>query len=148
MTRATGDRGTTATELVLLAPVLVALMLFVVFCGRLAGAQHDLDAAAEASARAASLHFTPDGAMAAADDTARATLADHRLSCSALTVDTDTSQLRPGGWITVNLSCTVNLSDITAIGVPGAKTLSSHSTQVIDRYRSTPVGSDSSGAGP
>lgn len=148
MTRAHGDRGTTATELVLLAPVVVALMLFVVFSGRLAAAQHDLAAAAEASARAASLHSTPDGAIGAAEETARAALADHRRSCVALSVEIDASQLRPGGWVTVKLTCSVDLSDVTAIGVPGSKVLSSSSTQVIDRYRSTPAGPGTTAAGP
>ena len=132
------ERGTAATELVLATPVLVALMLFVVLCGRLAAAGHDVDAAAESAARAASLHTTPDGASAAAQDAATVVLADRHLTCAGLTVATDTSQLAPGGMVIVDVTCAVDLADVALIGVPGTKTVTARAIEPIDRYRSTP----------
>ena len=44
----------------------------------------------------------------------------------------------PGGWVAVNLDCTVNLADVTAIGVPGSKTISARDVEVIDLHRSQP----------
>jgi len=48
------DAGSSTVELAILTPLLVGLLLFVVFCGRLVSAQLDLDAAAHGAARAAS----------------------------------------------------------------------------------------------
>src|ERR1700712_794834 len=49
------DPGSVVVELVVLAPVLVALMLFVVFVGRAGGAVEQVRHAADQGARAASL---------------------------------------------------------------------------------------------
>ena len=49
------DRGSVTVELVILAPVLLVLMLFVVFVGRASGATEQVRHAADEGARAASL---------------------------------------------------------------------------------------------
>src|SRR4051794_35132473 len=53
------DRGSVTVELVILAPVLVILMLFVVFVGRASGATEQIRHAADEGARAASLVARP-----------------------------------------------------------------------------------------
>jgi len=39
------------------------------------------------------------------------------------------------GTVTVTVACTVDLSDLLLPGVPGAKTLRSTATSVVDQYR-------------
>lgn len=44
------------------------------------------------------------------------------------------------GTITVSVTCTANLSDIAAPGIPGAKTFTASSTAPIDPYAATTSG--------
>ncbi|MDT4991340.1 MAG: hypothetical protein QOH97_1232 [Actinoplanes sp.] len=131
---ANGDRGSSTTEMALTTPLLVAILLFVVLCGRLVSAQMDLDAAASSAARAASLARTEPAARADADRTARDTLTARRVTCQQVDV-TVTGNLRPGGAVTVRVSCTVPMSDLTLLGVPGSRALESTATSPIDRWR-------------
>ena len=54
-------------EFVVLAPLLLALMLFLVMAGRVVEAHGEVDGAARDAARAASIARTSQGAQAAAD---------------------------------------------------------------------------------
>jgi len=134
---AADDRGAVATELVLLAPLLVLFLLFVVALGRLAGARLDVDGAAAQAARAASIARDPATATTAAEQTAVAALAGDHVSCSRLGVTVDTSADRPGGWVAVIVTCTANLGDLTGLRLPAAHTTSARSVAVIDQYRGT-----------
>ena len=49
------DRGSATVEIVILAPALILVLLFVIAVGRIAGANNTVDAAAFAAARAASI---------------------------------------------------------------------------------------------
>ncbi|MDA8282563.1 MAG: pilus assembly protein, partial [Actinomycetota bacterium] len=75
------ERGAVATELVLLTPLLILMLLFVVALGRLAGARIDVDGAAAQAARAASIATTPGGATAAAQQAAAAALGSDHVTC-------------------------------------------------------------------
>ena len=135
MTRET-DRGTAVTELVLALPVLVVLLLFVVFAGRLTSAVNDVKTAATDAARAASVRNAAGDAVASAERTAEASLGDRGVSCSSLAVVVDTSRFVDGGSVAVDVTCTVDLADVTLIGVPGSKTISARGVEVVDRFRS------------
>ncbi|WP_326549957.1 TadE/TadG family type IV pilus assembly protein [Micromonospora sp. NBC_01813] len=130
-----GDRGTSTTEAALVTPLLVAVMLFVVLCGRLVSAQMDLDAAASAAARSASLARTDAAAHAAADHTARETLAARAVTCQQVSVTVATGGLQPGGAVTVTLACAVPLSDLALLSVPGTRTVTATATSPIDAWR-------------
>lgn len=132
---ALGDRGASTTEAALLTPLLVAVLLFVVLCGRLVSAQMDLDAAASAAARSASLARTDAAARAEADRTARETLAAHAVTCQQVSVTVSTGGLRPGGAVTVSVACTVPLSDLALLSVPGSRTTRATATSPIDVWR-------------
>lgn len=129
------ERGAAAVELVLVTPVLVVLMLFAVAGGRLASARAELDAAARDSARAASIARSPATAERAGQEAAGAALADERLTCQRFAVAIDTSDFRPGGMVTAVVTCDVGLADLTGLGVPGTRTLSSRFVEPIDRFR-------------
>jgi Flp pilus assembly protein TadG len=129
------DRGSSTVELTILTPLLVALLLFVVLCGRLVSAQLDVDAAARSAARAASLARTVTAATADAQQAALDTLAAHGVTCGQPTITVNTGGLRPGGVVTVTVSCVVPLSDLTLIGVPGSRTVQATSTSPVDRWK-------------
>lgn len=130
-----GDRGSVAVEVAVIAPAFVFLMLLVVYAGRISEAESDVNRAASEAARAASLRQHPTDAASDADAVARENLTAAGVRCDALTVDVDTGEFRPGGRVGVTVSCTASMSDVTLLGVPGERTFSARSVEVIDRYR-------------
>jgi len=129
----TDEQGSAAVELVLVTPVLVALMLFVVAGGRLASARADVDAAARDSARAASIARSP--AQAERDGKQATEAALHAMSCPTATVTIDTSDFRPGGTVAATVTCEVDLADLTGLGLPGHRAISSRFVEPIDAFR-------------
>jgi Flp pilus assembly protein TadG len=134
---ASGDRGASSAELALATPLLVAILLFVVLCGRLVSAQIDLTAAASSGARSGSLSRSEAAARAEAERTARETLAARGVTCRQATVTVDTGGLRPGGAVEVTVSCTVQLSDLVLLRVPGSRTVSVTATSPVDQWRAS-----------
>ncbi|MHB8244364.1 MAG: TadE/TadG family type IV pilus assembly protein [Acidimicrobiales bacterium] len=132
------ERGAVATELVLLTPLLILMLLFVVALGRLAGARINVDGAAAQAARAASIATTPGGATAAAQQSAAAALGSDHVTCATLQVATDTARFAPGGSVTVTVTCAVALSDLTGLALPVTEQVSSTAASVVDTYRSVP----------
>ncbi|MBS2965643.1 pilus assembly protein [Actinocrinis puniceicyclus] len=145
------QRGSATTELVLLTPLLILLVLFLAGLGRLAHAHALVADAAAQAARAATLHYlSPAQATASAAQTATDALANAGLACASQNTRVDTVNDRPGGSITVTLSCRVDLSTMTAAGFPGSETLTASFTATIDPYVPVPTGfahSDSTIAG-
>ena len=129
------ERGSVTTELVLLTPLLILLLLFVVALGRLSGARLDVDGAAAQAARAASIARDPATATAMATQTATAALGSAHVTCAQLTVNTDTAQFAPGGSVAVTVTCHVALSDLTGLRLPASEPVSSTATAAIDVYR-------------
>jgi Flp pilus assembly protein TadG len=101
-------------EFVILLPLLLTLMLFLVFAGRVVEAHGEVDGAARDAARAASIAPSPDVAQAMAD---QAVSADINGWCANPVVD----HFAPGSQaVTVTLHCTVPLSFINgAVAVTG-----------------------------
>ena len=130
------ERGAVATELVLLTPLLILMLLFVVALGRLAGARINVDGAAAQAARAASIATTPAEASAAAQQTATAALGSDHVTCATLQVTTNTARFAPGGSVSVTVSCSVALSDLTGLRLPASEDVTSSAISVIDTYRS------------
>lgn len=130
------DAGAAVVETVLLVPVLVVVLLFVVFVGRVGTVNQDVYAAARDASRAASLRGSADAAADDARAVAADTLSARGLSCAELAVDVDTSRFHPGGTVSVDVACTVSLADVSRLGVPGSKRVSARFVSVIDRYRS------------
>jgi Flp pilus assembly protein TadG len=139
MTRARRDeRGSAAIEMALLAPLLGALVLVVVFGGRVALARQTVQAAAADSARAASIARTADAAERSATSIAEATLANQGVTCAESTVEVDTSGFRksPGtpAATTVSITCELVTADLT-LPIPGTIRLSASSSSALDTYR-------------
>lgn len=137
MTAQRDDRGSVAVETAVVAPALVALLLLVVFAGRVAQSEGDVRRAASEAARAASLTQSPEAAVEAAEQAVAANLRSSGIGCSTLATDVDTDDFRPGGTVAVDVRCVASMADITLLGVPGERTFAARSVEVIDRYRSS-----------
>jgi Flp pilus assembly protein TadG len=134
------EHGSAAAELVLVTPFLVLLLLFAVAAGRLVQARLEVDSAAQQAARAASLARTPAAASAQAQEVAQSALAGQSVTCDPAVITPDTGDFVPGGEVTVQVSCTVHLSDLSLLHIPGAETLTATFTAPIDVYRGQALG--------
>jgi Flp pilus assembly protein TadG len=131
-----GERGSAAVEITLVTPLLVIMLLFVVFLGRLTEAQAAITDAAHQAARAASIAPGPATATAQAQQAAATALSGRGLACQHFTVTVSLGGFRPGGTVRATVTCITGLSDLALLAVPGSRTLSASFTSVIDTYRS------------
>lgn len=122
-----------SVELVLLTVPLVIIMLFVVALGRLSSARNQVDEAARDAARQASLYYR-SGSEATRQGTVMADQDLSGIDCADRDIAVDTSALRPGGTVTVTVSCHVPLGDLVLLRVPGSRTVTATSTSVVDTY--------------
>lgn len=129
------DRGSASLELVLLTPLLLVLLLLIVLGGRYGQARADVDSAARDAARAGSLERSPAAAADAAEEAAARRLADRHVVCVDLEVDLGDTDFRPGGTVEVTVTCAVDLSDLTGLGVPSSATFHSTFSEPVDVYR-------------
>jgi len=136
--RLRGDRGTVAVELAIGVPMLVLVVLIAAASFVMARANLDVNAAASAAARAASLARSADAARSDATEAAEANLDG---ACASLAIDVDTGGFRRGGTVRVTVSCTVTARGLTGIGLPGSTTFTATATSPIDVYRHIAVGS-------
>lgn len=131
------DRGSASTELVLVTPLLLVVLLVTVGLGRAVSTHLDVADAAHQAARAASLARTPDQAVSAAEQTAADALSQGGLACRNPQTRVDTSDFTPGGRVTVSVSCTTTLTDL-GIPLPGVHhTSTSTASSPLDTYRQT-----------
>ena len=91
-TRRSRDSGSATVEMVLLAPVLMLMLLFVVFLGRATGAVEQVRHAADEAARAASQVAGPN-MEAAATDVAGADLVNNGVNCTSTSVSVASSTI-------------------------------------------------------
>lgn len=141
------DRGSVAAEVTIAAPFLIMLLVFVaVVIHRGVDARLRLDDAAHQAARAASLERTPVTATAAAQSTATSALSSAGVSCSSLSVASATGGMRPGGTVSVTVTCTVDLGNAMILGVPGQKRLSATAVEPIDTWRAVTVNTAGGGS--
>ncbi len=121
------DRGSATVELVIMAPVLLLMLLFIVYVGRLTQANSEVAQAADHGARAAALASRPnmvDQAQAAASTS----LADSKC------LNRQVSVADAGFEVTVTVTCTIVRSDLAPLA-PGQQTVSATSTEIIDVKR-------------
>ena len=131
----TSERGSAAVELAIIAPALVALLLLVVVASRVTSADAAVRHAAADAARSASLRGTPSSATEAAEETVAANLGGTQLRCRDVTTTVDTAAFAPGGRVAVAVECTVDLSDVALLALPGTRTFRGVGIEVVDRYR-------------
>jgi Flp pilus assembly protein TadG len=126
-------------EAAIILPSLIMFLCLAIAGGRLVTSGAKIDAAAEDAAREASIHRTAAAAQDAAHAAASQSLDDQGIKCASISVSVNTGGLNVPvgqvGTVTATVRCTVNLSDLLLPGVPGARTLTSTATSVVDQYR-------------
>lgn len=142
------DDGSATAEVTLVTPVLIMLLVLVgVYIHRGVDARIRVNDVANQAARAASLQRTPHHARAEAETTAATALSSAGLACRSFTVTTS-ADLRPGGTVTVVLSCTVDVGDALLLGVPHSQQLTASAVAPVDTWRSTTTQSGAHHAPP
>lgn len=138
MTSWRSERGSVSVEVAVIAPAFIFLMLLVIFAGKVSEAGGNVERAAAEGARAASLRQNPGAAVEDAEAAVAANLASAGVPCTDLVTNVDTSNFEPGGTVTVSVRCQASMADVTLLGVPGTRTFTATSIEVIDTYRSSP----------
>jgi Flp pilus assembly protein TadG len=144
------EDGSAAAEIAILTPLLVIMVLFMVFLGRLTEARAVIADAAHQAARAASIAGDPAAAQAQAQQAATTALAGRGLACQHFTVTVDLAGFRPGGTVRASITCTTAQSDLWLLRVPGNQTFTASFASVIDTHRGVTATSagTSPGGGP
>ncbi|MGD9792048.1 MAG: pilus assembly protein TadG-related protein [Acidimicrobiia bacterium] len=129
------DRG--AAEVVasiLIAPVVVAFVVLLFSVGRQVESRASVRTAADSAAQAAARQRDPGAADAAARRTAADMLGDSSTCTADPTVVVDVSDFRPGGIVTVDVTCNTRNDDLVAVAAPPRR-FTGHGAAVIDTYR-------------
>ena len=134
MTRTHRDRGSASVEAAIAVVALLAMAFFVIGALRVVGTGGDVDAAARAGARAAAAEYQTSSAQAAAARVVSDALADRGVACTGLAVAVS-GDLTPGSVVAVDVTCTVDLSDVVLAGFPGSRTVSGHGVEYVDAVR-------------
>ena len=129
------EAGGAAVELTLATPLLLMFMLLVVALGRLATARADVDGAARDAARAASIAREVAQAERVAREAAAATLDERAVTCRSLDVAVDTAAFRPGGLVAADVTCVVDLADLSLLRLPGTKAVHARFVAPVDTFR-------------
>ena len=137
-----GDGGGHALELLIIVPAFLLFVLLLVAFGRTAAADSKVDAAAASAARAASQQHDATSAQQAADDQVQQAMSAAGIQCGNLSVDVDTTAFalpfgQPGS-VVVEIHCTVDLSNVSAPGIPGSVQLSGKAASPVDIYQERP----------
>jgi hypothetical protein len=134
-----GDRGSESVELAILLPVAVLVIAMLVIGARIALAGSSISGVAGIAARDASLARSGATAQQMATASATDALTSRHLHCADIQVAVDISGfvLAPGSAasVTVDVTCTVDLSDVGVPGLPGSRTLHDSATSPLDPAR-------------
>ena len=138
------DRGSDSVELAILLPVGILILALIVVGARIALAGDRISGVAGIAARDASIARSAADAQSIATTSATDALNSDDVHCINVRVEVDTSgfDAPPGtnASITVNVWCTVDLSDIGVAGMPGSKTLHDVATSPLDPARDLGLG--------
>ena len=127
------DEGSATVELVLLAPILMILVLFVVYAGRGAEVLTQIQHAADQGARAASMAH-PSRMQTVGQQTAYDDLEQNGAACINPVINVAFDDESPIHTVLVEVECAVNNSGLNLLGVDERR-LHAVSIEVIDRWR-------------
>ena len=135
----------TTIEAVVLAPVILVLVLFIAFLGRITTTQQAVQRAARDGARAASQAIARDDAAVAINAVVDESLGTNRQHCTiaptdltAIGEDTGAEGDWDLGLIQVRITCTIPTADLGLLGL-GTKTFTAVATEPVDTWRSRKV---------
>lgn len=135
------ERGLAASvEAAIILPVLVLFLGLLITLARVAIAQQQIDSAAAAGARAASLERTATRAEGRALDAVSAALGSSGTPCAATATEVSADAVaRPigtaGGTVVVHLECEVSLADVALPFIPGSVEIHAARSSPVDPLR-------------
>lgn len=133
------ERGSAAIEAAIGVPAFALFVGLIIFGGRTANAHEELQSAAAAAARSASIARDAHTAATDARAAATASVSNQHIRCTRVDVTVGTADFNkaPGvpGSVAVTVSCRLNLSDLAVPGIPGSKVFSSTMSSPIDTWR-------------
>lgn len=128
------EAGSAGVEAAVAVTGLLLVAYFVIGALRLVGTSGDVEAAARAGARAAAAAYNPVAASDAAATVVAGALDDRGVACGDLAVTVD-GDLTPGSTVTVEVSCTVGLSDVALVGFGASRTVTGVGVEYVDIVR-------------
>ena len=129
------DRGASTTELVLVTPIIIALLLLVALAGRVTMARSDVVGASRDAARAASLQRTSTLARSEGIAAGMASLTERGVECRNPDIRIDVADFRAGGTVAAEVICGIGLDDLALLAVPGEMAATGRAVEVVDLYR-------------
>jgi Flp pilus assembly protein TadG len=130
-----GQRGTMALEMVILAPVLLLLFMFLLACGRYFQTSSLLESAARDGARSASQARSLPEAQTRVDEAVSTTMGQAIKSCKDSASGSITTGFVAGSPLSVEVTCTINYRDLGLLGLGGDTTITKRFTSSLDPYR-------------
>jgi Flp pilus assembly protein TadG len=129
------QRGTMALEMVILAPVLLLLFMFLLACGRYFQTSSLLESAARDGARSASQARSLPEAQSRVDSAVSTTMNQAIKSCKTTASGSITTGFVAGSPLSVEVTCTINYRDLGLLGLGGDTTITKRFTSSLDPYR-------------
>jgi len=131
------DRGSSdVLGLVLIFPAILSLAILVLWLGRQVESTAEVQVASEAAAQAAARQRSAGAASAAAQQTAALMLSRSNACAGSATVAVEVGAWKPGGSVTVTVTCSPRRDDLALVGPPG-RVVTATATATIDLYRAT-----------
>jgi len=130
-----GQRGTMALEMVILAPVLLLLFMFLLACGRYFQTSSLLESAARDGARSATQARSLPEAQTRVDEAVSTTMGQAIKSCKDSASGSITTGFVAGSPLSVEVTCTINYRDLGLLGLGGDTTITKRFTSSLDPYR-------------
>src|SRR5215207_1522448 len=121
--RLRGERGTMALEMVILAPILLILFMFLLACGRYFQTSSLLENAARDGARSASQTRSLADAQGQVDDAVTRTMSQAVKSCKDSAAGSITTVFAAGSPLSVEVTCTIDYRDLGLLGIGGDTTI-------------------------
>jgi len=133
-----GERGTVSVEAALLVPVLVLVGAMFAAGWRVWWAGSQVQGAADAAARAASIAASPQQGHQSVGAVVGADLDASQLRCRSVSLTDDVTALAlplgTPGTVRVQVACTVDLADLL-LPMPGTITVVKDATAAVDPFR-------------
>lgn len=137
MTRLRSQSGSAAVEVVILAPILLALLALVIGAGRVVTIRSAVQSVVRESARSASQASNIEEALGIVESRAREVAAETGLDPDRVDVEAELKEFSRGEPMVVSASYRVTLSDLPAFGlIPGSFALSARHVETVERYKS------------
>lgn len=133
------ERGSATIEAAVGIPAFALFVGLIIFGGRTAMAHEAVQSAAADAARTASIARSSGVAARDAEQAARENLANQGIRCRSVAVRIDTrafgTAVGERGSVSASVICRLDLSDLSAPGVPGSRTIRVTMTSPLDQWR-------------